>query len=195
MNSFTKKVHFLIDQRYARRVRDGRAFNPLLQPSMIGLYVLGLFSNMFAPSYSPATSRLSWKSRLMRFLGHSFFPDKYSLSEISEEEISKRRFSFYEKESPKVTFLVLCGNSLSSLVSLLESIEANSAEIEIELILIVEEIRTEMTQFIEHNIQGKATYRISESDNLLTTLNLAIASSKGEFFAVLSPSVLLRPTG
>src|SRR5690606_22155722 len=95
--------------------------------------------------------------------------------------------------NPKVTFLVGCGTDLSNLVRLLESIKATSAGIAIEVILLVEEIETETARFIENNIRGLAACHTSESAGFLTTLNRAVANSKGEFFAVLKPSVLLRP--
>ena len=129
----------------------------------------------------------------MHFLGHSFFPNKHGLPELSKDEISKREVKFSEAENPKVTFLVWCGTDLSNLVRLLESIKATSAGIAIEVILLVEEIETETARFIENNIRGLAACHTSESAGFLTTLNRAVANSKGEFFAVLKPSVLLRP--
>ncbi|WP_169725022.1 glycosyltransferase [Algoriphagus terrigena] len=115
------------------------------------------------------------------------------MPELSKDEISKREVEFSEAENPKVTFLVGCGTDLSNLVRLLESIKATSAGIAIEVILLVEEIETETARFIENNIRGLAACHTSESAGFLTTLNRAVANSRGEFFAVLKPSVLLRP--
>lgn len=193
MNLLTKRINFLIDQRYASAVKKGQPFHPLLRPGLIGLYILGLISRLFGSSGGQENLSLPRKSRLMHFFGHSFYPDKYRLSQLSDKEISKRNFSFSEKENPKVTLVVSCGADLGSLVRLLESLKATGSGIDIEVILIVEEAGSEVSRFIKNNVQGGTTYHTSGSADFLATLNLALASSKGEFFAVLKPSVLLQP--
>src|SRR5690606_7345291 len=96
MNSFTKKISFLIDQRYAEVVKSGRPFNPILQPSLFGFYILSVLSNLFTPSDPVANSGLSWKSRLMHLVGHRFFPDKHRLRELTGQEIFNKQFRFSE---------------------------------------------------------------------------------------------------
>ena len=192
MNSLTKKISFLIDQRYAEVVKSGRPFNPILQPSLFGFYILSVLSNLFTPSDPVANSGLSWKSRLMHLVGHRFFPDKHRLRELTGQEIFNKQFRFSEEIDPKVTFLVLCGDNLNSLVRLLESIEIASSEIDIELVLIVAEGEEDIARFIKDNTEGRTIYPVTESDNLISSLNFAVANSKGEFFTVLDPSVCLQ---
>lgn len=193
MNSFKKQISFQIDQRYAKQVKKGKPFNPLLQPAMFGWYVLSVLRNLFSPPDSEGNKDLSGSSKLMRLFGHNFFPDKYSLPKPSAQEIYQRKFRFSGMGIPKVTFLVLCGDRVNSLVRLLESIEISSSGTDIELVLIRTETEDEVAKFIENNIQGPAIFRVSDQENSLSILNLAVANSKGEFFVALTPSVLLQP--
>lgn len=192
MKSFIKKIRFLIDQRYAGHVKQGKPFHPLGQPTMIGLYILAALGKPAVFSGSKKSRSLSWKSELMRALGHTYYPEKFSLPELSVQGIFERRFDFSFKENPKVSFLVVCGNSLSKLVRLLESIKDNGVGITIELILMEDGAQEEVTRFIQRNIRGGAIYKTSESGDLLSSINLAVSRSKGEFFAVLRPSVLIQ---
>src|SRR5690606_24861675 len=128
MNSLIKKVGFLIDRGYARQVKAGKPFNPLLPPSLFGLYILSVVSRLFTSSNAATQSGLSWRSRLMHLLGHSFFPGRHGTCELSDDEIFQKHIRFSTTSAPKVTFLVQCGDSLRGLVRLLESIESNSLE-------------------------------------------------------------------
>ena len=129
----------------------------------------------------------------MRFFGHTFFPGKYSLPTLSNQDVYGKKFKFSTSENPPVTFLILCGDSLTGLVRLLESIEANSTGLEVEIILILEEANGDVAQFIANNIQGTSTFILFQPHNLLETLNRAISGSKGEFYAILRTSVFLQP--
>ena len=192
MNSFIKNIVFQIDRRYADHVKEGSSFNPLLQPSLIGYYFLIIIGKLFGFSNSLDSANLSWKSSLMCFLGHSFFPNKYSVLKVSDEEIFKEEYGFSGKLNPKVTILILCGNSLSNLITLLDALESISLKIDVELILLIEQDNIAIDSFIKKNIQGVTVYHVLQSSKLLSTVNKAIVNSRGEFFSILRASVLLQ---
>jgi hypothetical protein len=192
MKLMIKRVGFLIDQRYAEQVKAGKPFHPLLQPSLFWLYAFSVLSRLFTRSELESNPGLSRRSSLMRFLGHSFFPGKLGARLISDQEIPKSQIRFSQVPDAKVTLLILCGDSPSGLIGLLESIKADSESIEVEVVLIARDVDAKMAEFIANNIHGVTVWNTTESRDLLSTLNLAISQSQGTFVSVLSHEVSIQ---
>jgi hypothetical protein len=193
MNSLTKKVRFLIDQRYARRMRDGKSFNPLLEPSLFALYIFSVVGRVFTTSSSASRPGLPRRSRLMRFLGHSFYPGKNSNGELSVDVRVSKQTSFQDIANPQVTILVIGGDSSNNLHHLLESIKASSSEIAVEVMLLASYERTKDGVPIFPEIPGVRVWNASDYGSEVQALNHAIAHSRGEYFTVIDSSIALGP--
>ncbi|MCE7057565.1 glycosyltransferase [Algoriphagus sp. AGSA1] len=163
----------------------------MLQLLTIGLYILGLIGKLLVPS-NPTSHCLPLKSKIMRFLGHRFYPKKHGFPLLSAEKISEKRFQFAVPKNPQVTLLVLCSDSLSDLVNFLESLERSCKGVEKELILIMEEGNEEVVQYMMKNIEGVSVRYSSYQNGIRESINLAVSEAKGEYFTILKPAVLLQ---
>ncbi|WP_439489627.1 glycosyltransferase [Algoriphagus sp.] len=163
----------------------------MLQLLAIGLYILGLIGKLLVPS-NPTSHCLPLKSKIMRFLGHRFYPKKHGFPLLSAEKINERRFQFAVPKKTQVTLLVLGGECLSDLVNFLESLEESCKGVETELILILDERKEDVIEYVKNSIEGVSVRYSSYQNGNRESINLAVSEAKGEYFTILKPAVLLQ---
>lgn len=198
MTSLIRKINFQIDQRYVAQARKGGSFSPLRTPGIFIWYILSLASKINPKSEnhrrlivknSPSTS---WKSSILAFFGHTYFPGKLSLSDLPGQEICESPLKFNSKANPDVTILLVFDKNVDDFSRCLRSIAASSEETNIELILIGDESTGNIRPYLDSNIEGAIRYHVPNQGELVTTLNRAIFAAKGEFFSIIQSSIFLK---